>query len=78
MGQQHVKDYRVEAPIHAKTSRDGRKCTREADRLMHDSRENVGSPTSQRKKRSSPDWYIGYMALMCEGVEVEPSSFKEA
>jgi len=45
---------------------------------MHDARENVGAPTSQRSQRKSPDWYTGYMALMSESIEVEPSSFKEA
>jgi len=51
----------VEAPTHAEESRDGRKCTREADILMHDARENVGAPTSQCRQRRSLDWYIGYM-----------------
>jgi len=41
----------VEARTHAETSRDGRKCTREVEKLMHDVREYVGAPTSQCKKR---------------------------
>jgi len=45
----HVEEKRVEAPTHAETSRDGRKHTREVDRLMHDVGENVGAPTSQCK-----------------------------
>lgn len=44
---------------------------------MHDARENVGEPTSQHRQRRSPDWYTGYMALMSESVEIEPSSFEE-
>ena len=68
----------MEAPTHADTTRDGRNHAREVDRLMHDARENVGAPTSQRRQRQSPDRYIGYMALMRDSVEIEPSSFKEA
>lgn len=68
----------MEAPTHAETSRDGRKCTREADNLMHDVRENVGAPTSQHRQRRSLDRYTSYMALMSESVEIEPSSFEEA
>eukprot|EP00253_Pinus_taeda_P009800 PITA_09800 len=45
---------------------------------MHDVRENVGAPTSQRRQRRSLDRYTSYMALMSESVEVEPSSFEEA
>lgn len=67
----------MEAPTHPETSRDGRKCMREADRLMHDARGNVGAPTSQRRQRRSPDRYTGYMSLMSTSVEVEPSSFEE-
>jgi len=43
----HAEEQRVEAPTHAKTSKDGMKHTREADKLMHDARENLGAPTSQ-------------------------------
>ena len=68
----------MEAPTHAETSRDGRKRTREADRLMHDARENVGEPASHCRHRRSPNWYTGYMSLMSENVEFEPSSFEEA
>jgi len=41
----HVEEQRVEAPTHVETYKDRRKPTREADRLMHDARENVGAPT---------------------------------
>ena len=68
----------MQAPTHVDTSRDGRKHTREADRLILDARDNVGAPTLQRRKRTSLDWYIGYMALMSESVETEPSSIEEA
>ena len=64
---------------HAEPSiRNGKKLTREADRLMLDSKENVGAPTSQRRQRRSPDRYTGYMALMRECIVIKPSSFKEA
>ena len=65
-------------PNHAGPSTiDGRKCSREADRLLLDARENVGAPTSQRRQRRSPNQYTGYMALMIESVETDPSSFEE-
>ena len=54
----------MEAPTHADTSRDRRKCTGEANRLMHDDRENVGAPTSHRRHKRSPYRYTGYMDLM--------------
>lgn len=43
--QPHAKENRVKEPTHAETSRDGRKYTREANRLMHYARDNVGAPT---------------------------------
>ena len=43
-----------------------------------DARENVGAPSSQRRQRRSPERYTGYMALIRECVETEPSSFEEA
>ena len=63
----------MEAPTHAETSRDGRKHTREVEILTHDSRENVGTPTTQRRQRR----YTGYMGFMIESVEIKPSSFEE-
>lgn len=77
MEQPHVEEQRVEAPTYAVSSRDGRKCTREANRLMHDTRKNLGEPTSQRMQRRSQNHYTGYMALMSESVEIDSSSFKE-
>ena len=44
---------------------------------MKDVRENVGAPSNQHRKRSSPDRYTNYMALMTELVENYPSSFEE-
>ena len=68
----------METSTQAEFSRDGRKRTREADRLLSNARENVGEPSSQRRQRRSPERYTGYMALVGECVESEPSSFKEA
>ena len=68
----------MEAPTHEETYRDGRNHNREASIFMHDARKNVGAPTSQHMQRRSPNQYTGYMALMSESVEIEPSSFEEA
>eukprot|EP00253_Pinus_taeda_P009972 PITA_09972 len=75
--QPHAEVPEVETSTHAESSREGQKRTREADRLLSDARENVGEPSSQRKQRRSPDRYTGYMALVGECVETEPSSFEE-
>jgi len=42
----HEKVPGVETSTQAESSRDGRNCTREADRLLEDARENVGAPYS--------------------------------
>eukprot|EP00253_Pinus_taeda_P033378 PITA_33378 len=76
--QPHAEDPGVETSTHAETSRDGRKCSREADRLMLDARENVGQPSSQHIQRRLPERYTRYMAPVGECVESEPSSFEEA
>eukprot|EP00253_Pinus_taeda_P029922 PITA_29922 len=76
--QPHAEDSGVETSTQAESSREGRKHTREADRLLDDARENVGAPTSQHRQRRSPERYIGYMSLMGECVVTEPSSLKEA
>eukprot|EP00253_Pinus_taeda_P024727 PITA_24727 len=76
--QPHAKDSGVETSTHAESSRDGRKRSRDVDRLMLDARENVGQQSSQCRQRRSPDRYTGYMALVGECVESEPSSFEEA
>lgn len=75
--QPHAEDRGVETPTHAESSRDGRKCTRMDDSLLHDYRENVGALTSQHRKRSSPERYNHYMALMRKCVETDPSFFEE-
>eukprot|EP00253_Pinus_taeda_P019595 PITA_19595 len=68
----------VETSTQEESSRDGRKRTREADRLLEDTRENVGAPYSQRRKRRSTERYTGHMDLVGECVETEPYSFEEA
>ena len=67
----------METSTQAESSRDGWKCTREADILLEDARENVGALSSQRRQRRSPEWYTEYMALAGECVETKPSSFEE-
>ena len=42
-----------------------------------DARKNVGQPSSQCRQRRSLEQYTGYMALVGECVESEPSSFEE-
>ena len=37
----------------------------------------MGEPSSQRRQRRSPEQYNGYMALLGECLETEPSSFEE-
>ena len=48
--QPHAEVPGVEASTQAESSRDGRKHTREANRLLEDARENVGAPSSQHDK----------------------------
>jgi len=57
------------------SSREGRKWTKEAERLLDDAQENLGAPTSHHRKRMSPKRYTRYMALMSECVVTESSSF---
>eukprot|EP00253_Pinus_taeda_P025183 PITA_25183 len=72
-----LEDLGVETSTHAESSRDGRKHSREANRLMLDAQENVGHPSSQCRQRRSLKRYTSYMALVGECVESEPSSFEE-
>jgi len=44
--QPHVEVQGVETSTQVESSREGRKCTREADRFLDDARENVGAPSS--------------------------------
>eukprot|EP00253_Pinus_taeda_P004358 PITA_04358 len=76
--QRYTKVPEVETSTQVESSRDGRKCSREADRLLIDARENVEEPSSQYRQRRSPDRYTSYMALIGECVEIEPYSFEEA
>ena len=75
--QPHAEVPRVDTSTQEESSRDGRKLTREAEILLDDSRENVGAPTSKCRKRTSPDRYSRYMALMGECIATDPSYFKE-
>lgn len=68
---------RVETSTQAGPSKEGRKRTREFDTLVPDARENVRSPSNLHRQRRSHKRYTGYMALMTELVETEPSYFKE-
>eukprot|EP00253_Pinus_taeda_P004672 PITA_04672 len=76
--QLHVEGLGVETSTHAETSRDGRKFSREADRLMLYARENVGQPSSPHRQRRSLEKHTRYMALIGECVDTEPSSFEGA
>jgi len=69
---------RGETSTQAEPSKEGRKRTREVDRLVQDARENVVAPSNLHRQRRSPKRYTGYMDLMTELVEIEPSSFEEA
>jgi len=75
--QPHAEVSGVETSTQAESSREGRKRTREVDRLLLDARENVGESSSQHKKRKSPDRYTGYMALIGECVKTESCSFEK-
>jgi len=76
--QPHIEEQKMESTTQAEKPREGSKQTREVDRLLHDARENVGQPTSQRRQTRLPSRYTDYMALVSESVETEPPSFKEA
>eukprot|EP00253_Pinus_taeda_P036638 PITA_36638 len=76
--QPHAEVPGVETSTHVESSKEGWKRTREVEKLLMDARENVGEPSSQRRQRRSPERYTGYMALVGECVEIEPSSFEEA
>lgn len=49
MKQPDAKGLGVETSTQEKSFRDRRKCTKEADRLLDDARENVGAPTSYHR-----------------------------
>eukprot|EP00253_Pinus_taeda_P018792 PITA_18792 len=73
-----IEERRVETSNQVEPSREGRKRTREAEIIVHNTRENVGAPSNQCRQRNSPDRYTRYMALMIDLVEIETSSFEEA
>ena len=63
--QPHEEVHGVEGNTHVDPSIiNGRRHTREADRLRLDVAKNVGAPTSQCRYRQSPDRFIVYMDLM--------------
>lgn len=76
--QPHAEVPGVETSTQAESSREGRKHTREADRLLDVARENVGGPTSQCRKRRSLERYTRYISLMGACIVTEPSYFQEA
>ena len=73
--QPHVEVLRAETSTQVESSREGRKCNREADTFLDDAWENVGEPSSQRRQRRSPERYTRNMALMGACVVIKPSSF---
>jgi hypothetical protein len=76
--QTHEEVHGLEESTHAEPSiRNGRKRTTKVDILRLDVAQNVGSPTSQRRQRQSPDRFTGYMDLMRKCIVTEPSSFQE-
>ena len=78
MEKPQVEEERVETSTQLETSEEGRKRIREANRLVQDVRENVGTPSNFCRSRRSPNRYTGYMDLMTELVDTNPSSFNEA
>ena len=77
MEKPQVEEKRMGKTTQAKPSREGRKRTREAERLVQDAWENVGAPLNQLGQRRSLDQYNSYMALMTKLVETKSSSFEE-
>ena len=75
----HEEDHGVaeNTPVEPSTI-NGRRRTTEADRLRLDAAENVGSPTSLRRQRQSPNRFTGYMDLMSKCIVTQQSSFEEA
>lgn len=55
MEQPQVEEERMETTTQVEPSIEGKKRTTEAQRLMKDARENVGSPSNQHRKRRSAD-----------------------
>ena len=59
MEQPQIEEQRVETSTQVEPSREGIKRIREVDRLVHDARENVGSPSNLHGHKRSPERYIG-------------------
>jgi len=72
-----IEEQRVDTFTQVEPSIKGRKRTKEADILAYDARVNVGAPSNLRRQRRSPERYPGYMDLMTELIEIEPSYFEE-
>lgn len=68
----------METSTQVEPSKEGRKITREDERILQDARENVGAPSNLCRKRRSPERYTRYMALMIDLIETESSSLEEA
>lgn len=73
-----IEEKRAETTTQAKASIEGTKMMRKDKRLVQHASENVCAPSNLCRQRRSPNQYIGYMTLMTELVENEPSSFEEA
>ena len=57
MEQPQIEEQTVDTLTQAEPSREGRKRTKEADRLVQDARENVGAPSNLCRKRRSLERY---------------------
>lgn len=77
MEKPQAEEQRVETSTQEGISREGRKRNKEAGTLLQDVRENVEVPTSHLRQRRSPNQYTGYMDVISELVETQPSSFEE-
>jgi hypothetical protein len=56
----------------------GRKRNREVSQTLRDAQEFVGAPRTSVRQSRPPQRYSGYMALMSDLIDREPSSFQEA
>ena len=68
----------MDTSTQVESSREVRKCTREADIFLDDAPKNVVAPSSQHRQKRSRERYTRYMALMGACVVTEPSSFQES
>ena len=56
----------------------GRKRNREISQTLRDAQEFVGAPSTSFRQSRPPQRYSGYMALMSDLIDKEPSGFQEA